>query len=278
MLVLSRYVLVPFRAVTRHHGEFSIMGTPSLQPFLKSYWLTPVQITGQLSQSMQIWRARDSINAMLVTITSQSSTSPVEFVMATVCKICAGPIEPLDHHLHYVACLGLAHAAESPTADIARTYRPTCSGPAAIWFAAYSGGAHWRQRCRWWSPPLLAAGAPSLPRRRTQRLPIPRFFFPRTLSAPPSNIEEFSHPLARRRDWWRHVLLGLGEEDWVGIGARSFRQLGAFRPPRGAHEGDSWYFRSTRKADSRASVPFFHDVTRAAGEDVICAPIGERPL
>ncbi len=45
---------VPFRAVTRHHGEFSVMGIPSLQPFLKSYWLTPVQMTGQLSQSMQI--------------------------------------------------------------------------------------------------------------------------------------------------------------------------------------------------------------------------------
>ncbi len=42
------------RAGTRHHGEFSVMGTPSLQPFLKSYWLTPVQMTGQLSQSMQM--------------------------------------------------------------------------------------------------------------------------------------------------------------------------------------------------------------------------------
>ncbi len=33
----------PYRAVTRHHGDFSVMGTPSLQPFLKSYWLTPVK-------------------------------------------------------------------------------------------------------------------------------------------------------------------------------------------------------------------------------------------
>ncbi len=31
------------RAGTRHHGDFSVMGTPSLQPFLKSYWLTPVK-------------------------------------------------------------------------------------------------------------------------------------------------------------------------------------------------------------------------------------------
>ncbi len=35
--------VVPYRAVTRHHGDFSVMGTPSLQPFLKSYWLTPVK-------------------------------------------------------------------------------------------------------------------------------------------------------------------------------------------------------------------------------------------
>ncbi len=31
------------RAGTRHHGEFSVMRTPSFQPFLKSYWLTPVK-------------------------------------------------------------------------------------------------------------------------------------------------------------------------------------------------------------------------------------------
>ncbi len=35
--------LFPYRAVTRHHGDFSVMGTSSLQPFLKSYWLTPVK-------------------------------------------------------------------------------------------------------------------------------------------------------------------------------------------------------------------------------------------
>ncbi len=34
------------------------------------------QMTGQLSQSMQIWRARDSINAMPATIILESSTSP----------------------------------------------------------------------------------------------------------------------------------------------------------------------------------------------------------
>ncbi len=29
------------RVGTRHHGEFFVMGTPSLQHFLKSYWLMP---------------------------------------------------------------------------------------------------------------------------------------------------------------------------------------------------------------------------------------------
>lgn len=47
---------------------------------------------------------------MHATITSESSTSPVEFTMATICKICAGPIEPPDQHDYCVACLGLAHA------------------------------------------------------------------------------------------------------------------------------------------------------------------------
>ncbi len=156
---------VPFRAVTRHHGEFSVMGTPSLQPFLKSYWLTPVQMTGQLSQSMQIWRARDSINAMPTTITSESSTSPVEFVMATVCKICAEPIEPLDHHLHCVARLGLAHAEaalDESDCGYCADLPAVCSGPAAIWFAAYSG---------WGSLP--PAGGPPLSWRRLAMPPNP---------------------------------------------------------------------------------------------------------
>ncbi len=91
------------RRILRYGNSF-----PSTFPEVLLAHASPM--TGQLSQSMQIWRARDSINAMPATITSESSTSPVEFVMATVCKICAGPIKPLDHHLHCVACLGLAHA------------------------------------------------------------------------------------------------------------------------------------------------------------------------
>ncbi len=50
------------------------------------------------------------INNFLLPIASESSTSPAEFIMATMCKICAGPIEPPDQHDHCFACLGLAHA------------------------------------------------------------------------------------------------------------------------------------------------------------------------
>ncbi len=117
---------------------------------------------------------------MPATITSESSTSPVEFVMATVCKICAGPIEPLDHHLHCVACLGLALAeAALDESDCGH-----CSGPAAIWFAAYSGWGSLPSACRWWAPPLLAAGAPSCRAAEPKGRPIPRFPFPRTVSTP----------------------------------------------------------------------------------------------
>ncbi|KAK2916896.1 hypothetical protein Q8A67_001270 [Cirrhinus molitorella] len=41
---------------------------------------------------------------------SRKSSTSLEFIMATICKICAGPIEPPDQHDHCVACLGLVHA------------------------------------------------------------------------------------------------------------------------------------------------------------------------
>ncbi len=56
-----------------------------------------------------------SINAMPATITSESSTSLVEFIMATVCKICAGPIELPDQHYHCVACLRRLAMPPNPT-------------------------------------------------------------------------------------------------------------------------------------------------------------------
>ncbi len=145
-------------------------------------------MTGQLSQSMQIWRARDSINAMPATITSESSTSPVEFNMATVCKICVGPIEPPDQHFHWVACLGLAHAeAALDKSDCGHCANPP--GPSRYGSRPIRGGAHCRQR---------AAGGPPLSWWWERRLPIPRFPSPRTASSPLLTSRS-SYPLARRR-------------------------------------------------------------------------------
>ncbi len=111
---------------------------------------------------------------MPATITSESSTSPVEFNMATVCKICAGPIEPPDQHLHCVACLGLAHAEVA----LDESDCEHCVDLPA--------------------PPLLVAGAPSCRAAKPNGRPIPRFPSPRTASAPLLTSRS-SYPLARRR-------------------------------------------------------------------------------
>ncbi len=133
-------------------------------------------MTGQLSQGMQILTSsRGSINAMPATITSESSTSPVEFIMPTVLKICAGPIEPSDQHYHCVACLGLVHAeAALDESDCGHCgpVGPRAPGPPRYGLAAYSG----------WGPSRRAA--------KSNGRPIPRFPSPRTASAP-ANIEEF---------------------------------------------------------------------------------------
>ncbi len=106
---------------------------------------------------------------MPATITSESFTSPVEFVMATVCKICAGPIEPLDHHLHCVACLGLAHAEAALDESDCRhcTDLPVplhAPGPPRYGSRPIRGGAHCRQR---------AAGGPPLSWWQERRLAVP---------------------------------------------------------------------------------------------------------
>ncbi len=72
----------------------------------------------------------------------------------------------------------------SPTADIARTCRSACSGPAAMWFAACSGWGSLPPACRWWAPPLLAAGASSCRAAEPNGRRIHRFPSPRTVSAP----------------------------------------------------------------------------------------------
>ncbi len=98
----------------------------------------------------------------------------LEFVMTSVCKICAGPIEPLDHHLHCVACLGLAHFE-------AALDESDCGHCA------------------------------DLPGLRTQRSPHSPISFPEDCFRPPSNIEgfvSFGHEAmsilaSEKEDWGR---------------------------------------------------------------------------
>ncbi len=146
-------------------------------------------MTGQLSQSIQILTSsRGSINAMPATITSESSTSPVEFIMATVCKICAGPIEPPDQRCHCVACLGLAQPEVALDESDCGHCGALFSGPAAIW--PIRGEAYCRQRA------LVVSSSPGggsivLPLRQTQWSPHSTVSFPEDCFRPPANIEEF---------------------------------------------------------------------------------------
>ncbi len=50
------------------------MGTPSLQPFLKTYWLTPVNDWPIVAKHANMTSSRGSINAAPAKITSESDT------------------------------------------------------------------------------------------------------------------------------------------------------------------------------------------------------------
>ncbi len=79
----------------------------------------------------------------------------------------------------------------SPTVDFARTSRSACSGPAAMWFAAWFGSGSLPPACRWWAPPLRAAGAPSCRAVEPNWSPHSPISFPEDCFRPPSNIEGF---------------------------------------------------------------------------------------
>ncbi len=112
----------------------------------------------------------------------------LELVMASVCKICAGPIEPLDQHLHCVACLGLAHAEAAldesdcgHSADlpvrVLRARRDVVRGLFGVGLTAASVPLVS-------PPPLLAAGASSCRAAEPNGRRIRRSLSPRTVSAP----------------------------------------------------------------------------------------------
>ncbi len=204
----------------------------------------------------------------------------LELVMASVCKICAGPIEPLDQHLHCVACLGLAPPRRrwtSPTVDFARTSGPRAPGPPRCGSRPVRGRAHCRQRAAG-EPPLSGGGSAVLPCRRTQRSPHSPISFPEDCFRPPSNIEgfvAFGHEegdeamsiSASEKDGWagsEPEQLGSSEpsglqEELMRVLSKAVQELElTWNPPEEPVRSklDSWYFRSTRKADARTSVPF----------------------
>ncbi len=139
-------------------------------------------------------------------------------------------------------------------------------------------------------PPSPGGGSTVLPRRRTQRSPHSPVSFPEDCFRPPSNIEEFvsfgheegndamSISASEKEDWVGSEPDHLGssepsdlQEELMRVLSKAVQELElTWSPPEEPVRSklDSWYFRSTRKANSRASVPFFPDSTRAAGEDV----------
>ncbi len=166
----------------------------------------------------------------------------------------------------------------SSTADIARTYRPACSGPTAIWFAAGLTAAS----VPLVGPPSPGGGSAVLPRRQTQRSPHSPVSFPEDCFRPPSNIEEFvsfgqeegdddmSISASEREDWAGSESDHLDssgpsdlQEELMRVLSKAVQELElTWSPPEEPVRSKlgSWYFRSTQKADSRASVPFFPDV------------------
>ncbi len=152
----------------------------------------------------------------------------------------------------------------SPTADIART-RVRRDMVRGLFGVGLTGG-----------------GSAVLPCRRTQRSPHSQVSFPEDCFRPPSNIEGFvsfgheegdeamSISASEKEDWAGSEPDQLNsskpsdlQEELMRVLSKAVQELElTWNPPEEPVRSklDSWYFRSTRKADSRASVPFFPDV------------------
>ncbi len=254
------------------------MGTPSLQPFLKSYWLTPVKWLANCRKACK-YDELDSINAMPATIISESSTSPwirdgfsMQDLRGTHRTAGSSP------SLRRLPGPGPRRGGAGRVR--LRTLRGP-AGPPRCGSRPVRGGAHCRQR---------AAGEPPLSWRRERRLAVPPnptvasfpISFPEDCFRPPSNIEGFvafgheegdeamSISASEKEDWAGSEPEQLGSSEPSGLQEELMRVLSkavqelelTWNPPEEPVRSklDSWYFRSTRKADSRASVPFFPDV------------------
>ncbi len=215
------------------------MGTSSLQPS----W-SPIGSRQSndwpIVASMQIRRARDSINAMLATIISESFTSPWTR-MASVCKICAethwtaGSASPLRRLPGPGSRRGGAGRVRRWT--FARDPPgPRAPGPPRCGSRPVRGRAHCRQRAAG-DPPLSgAAGAPSCRAVEPNCRRIRPSLSPRNCFRPPSNIEGFVAFGHEEGD--EAMSISASEKDgWAGSEPEQLGSSEPFRPPGGAHEG-----------------------------------------
>ncbi len=138
--------------------------------------------------------------------------------MATVCKICAGPIEPPDQHYHCVTCLVLAHAEAALDEFRLWTLRgpavPHAPGPPRYGSRPNRGEAHCRQHVAC-GPPSPGGRSVVLPLHQNQRSPHSPVYFPRTASALLLTSRSV-FPLARRRGMTRCPLSerAIRPRDW----------------------------------------------------------------
>ncbi len=150
------------------------------------------------------------------------------------------------------------------------------------------------------SPPSPGGGSAVLPCHRTQRSPHSPISFPEDCFRPPSNIEGFvafgheegdeamSISASEKEDWAGSEPEQLGSSEPSGLQEELMRVLSkavqelelTWNPPEEPVRSklDSWYFRSTRKADFEGIGAFLPRCSRTASEDVVCAPIGARPF
>ncbi len=70
-----RYCEFPFELPRDITENSPLWETPSLQPFLKTYWLTPVNDWPIVAKHANMTSSRGSINAAPATITSESFSS-----------------------------------------------------------------------------------------------------------------------------------------------------------------------------------------------------------
>ncbi len=115
IFMLMAFTRFPYKLSRDIMEKLSVMGTPSLQPFLKSYcsrqsnWLANCRKACKYDELERQYKCGTrNVRIFYVRIFSFKTDS---CKMMSYCRICGGLIEnPPDIHDHCIACLGLAHA------------------------------------------------------------------------------------------------------------------------------------------------------------------------